>query len=202
MADSYPYILTPDALAQFIDGIPGRSVPAKVGQQYLESIGLKSTNHRKIVSILRFLGLIGSKGAPTDKFSALRNREQTGAALAQAIREAYHNLFSLYPDAYRKDAEALRNFFAAQTNVGERALEAMVATFRTLAGKADFDAQTPALEKPSTPKHVTKKVVSTVPRCPIAINIQLHIPATSEADVYENLFKALRKYVLDLSTEA
>ena len=31
----------------------------------------------------------------------------------------------------------------------------------------------------------------------IAINIQLQIPETENADVYENLFKALRKHLLN-----
>jgi len=35
----------------------------------------------------------------------------------------------------------------------------------------------------------------------IVVNLQLQIPATSDKGIYEELFKALRKYVLDVSRE-
>ncbi len=207
MAQTYAYILTPDALGDFIDGIPTRGVPRKLTTAYLPTVGFKSTNHRQILAVLRFIGFIDATGVPTDPYRRFRNKAQSGAVMAHALREAYGDLYKTYPDAHQKDDEALRNFFAAETGLGERAVSAVVATFKALAAKADFKAKPlPAPSQlPATPSALTveeRKAPPGAVQPALAINIQLHIPATSDPAIYEDLFKALRKYVLDVSSGA
>ena len=59
--------------------------------------------------------------------------------MAQGVRAGYGELFKTFPDAHRKDSEALTNFFKAKTSVGDAVIKQMVGTFKTLAAYGDFD---------------------------------------------------------------
>lgn len=206
MAHTYPYILTPDALGKFIDGIPTRGLPDKLTCAHLSTVGFKSKNHRKIVRVFEFLGFIDASGTPTDSYKQLRDRHKSRQVLAQAVHQAYAELYKTYPDAHRKDDEALRDFFRGKTPLGDRAISALVGTFKVLTAKADFEAKPahsapPVPEPPAAPD--TREHLAALGAQPaLTINIQLQIPATSDSAIYDSLFKALRKYVLDLGSDA
>ena len=110
-------------------------------------------------------------------------------------------MFELYPDAYRKDREALYAFFSSKTKKAKSTVELMVSTFQNLCELADFEKEASKVKlapvkpispaKPITSLKPEKKVISE-----LHINIQLHLPATTDPTVYDNLFKALRKYLL------
>jgi hypothetical protein len=139
MAD-FPYVPNPAGLKKFFAHIQSAGVPEKVRIKYLETVGFKSTNDRYIIGVLKFLGLIDSSGVPTDVWQKYRNRSKAAAALGGAIQSAYDDLFGTYPDAYRKDNEALRNYFSPHTKVGERTLGLIVSTFKALCELANFDS--------------------------------------------------------------
>ena len=128
----YPYILTTNALGEFLDGIPSRGVPDRVTGKYIASLGFKSSAHRNILSVLKFIGFLDDKGVPTENYRAFRDKSGQPRVMAKALRQAYGDLFTTYPDAYRKDEESLRNFFVGTTELGERAVDGMVGTFKVL----------------------------------------------------------------------
>ena len=120
--------------------------------------------------------------------------------MANAIRKGYSDLFEMYSDAHRKDDEALRNFFSPRTGLGRAAIEVMVRTFKIMCGLAEFEAESgakPGYEeglKSDVERHVALDILRTGPGMAVNINIQLQLPATDDASVYENLFAALKKY--------
>ena len=91
------------------------------------------------------------------------------------------------------------NFFAQkEPSLKKGTLQYYVFTFKTLCEFADFEAPPLKVEiiegKPKT--KVVKKGVA-IPQVlegvPININIQLTLPVTDDAKVYENIFKALKE---------
>ena len=203
---SYPYINTPTALKEFMDGISDRRIPTAITKKHLDSLGLRSSNHRRIPGILEFIGFVDKSRHPTQRYKEFRDPARRGSVMAQALRQSYSELFNIHSDAYQKDEEALRNFFAAHSTVGVQARQGMVTVFRTLCGLADFEA---AAAKPTddTAKSVTQRTKpSTRVSVPqgvqaLNINIQLELPVTSEPAVYDALFQAMRKYILKASDE-
>jgi uncharacterized protein DUF5343 len=187
-------------------------VPGKVTFQFLASVGFKSSNDRSILAVLRTLGFIDRSGVPTDAWRKYRNKSQSKAVMAEALRTTYKSLFSTYPDAPRKDNEALRNYFSSHTSVGEGALKFMVGTFKSLAELADFGAQLPetggddeeaeGLEvEPEEESRMdrrlrVKRIGTGAGGLAININIQLQIPDTDKAETYDNFFAALKKHLL------
>lgn len=113
MAD-YPYALKLSILKDFLSYIQNEGVPDKVSQAFLPSIGFKSSNDRKLTPIFRFLGFIGSNGVPTQIWRDYRDKEKAPKVLADAIRKAYSELFSIYPDAHRKDKKNSAKLFCVK----------------------------------------------------------------------------------------
>jgi hypothetical protein len=137
-----------------------------------------------------------------------RNKNLSQAVMATALRSTYSGLFDTYPDAHRKDNEALRNYFSSHSDVGEAALNYMVATFKALTELADFGAEVPDLsgagsggERQVTGAEAGTDLTRKVRRIgeagvTININVQLQIPDTDKAETYDNFFAALKKHLL------
>lgn len=138
MAGTYPYTPNPANVSRFLDHIKSAGVPSKVTQNYLASVGFKSSNDRYLIRVLRFLGLIDSSGKPTDAWREFRDTARGPATLANLLRENYKELFEAYPDAYDRPQDVLRDFFATKTDVAESTLGRIVSTFQNIAEAADF----------------------------------------------------------------
>lgn len=212
MAD-YPYTKVVGNLKKFFVIIQTAGVPSKVTQKTLESFGFKSTNDRSIISILKTLEFVSSDNTPTANWTAFRNKEKAGVILGNCIIKAYSDLFDMYPDAYQKDNEAIRNFFSANTSVGEQAIGAMVNTFKSLCEMATFDKLD--VQNNPLPTNEASEISATVntdqgtptynKNIPLQvksnglalnINIELHLPATQDGEIYDKLFEALKRHLL------
>ncbi len=201
MAD-FPYTTNPASLKHFFDHVQTAGVPTKVTIKYLESAGFKSKNDRAILSVLKAIEFVDDAGAPTDKWRAYRVRgPEARAVMAAALKSAYSGLFATYPDAHRKDNEALRNYFSAHTTVGEGALSYIVRTFKILSELADFEA-TPSEgvgAEPTLPSAVQRGSPSlrplVAPGLTVNINVQLQLPATDDEAVYDKLFGSLKRHL-------
>lgn len=219
MADKgYPYTTVPGKLRDLLTKAPTMGRPTSVTTDWLKQAGWTSSNDRSMIPVLKFVGLVGSDSKPTPLWDAIRVKDQARRAqLASAIRESYADLFALYPDAHRKDGEALRNFFRAHSSGGEQVQGKLVQTFQALAEFADFDAQAPAVAE-SPPAQAEKQSpkpkegkpeasdessraagAASFPGVALNVNIQLQLPATSDGEVYEKLFGAMRKHLIGLS---
>ncbi len=198
------YTPTPATITKFLEEIQGQGVPPKVTIQYLESIGFKSTNDRPLIAVLKALGFVDASGVPTERWRNYRDKGKAKGVLAAAITEAYGNLFDIYPDAYRRDNEALRNYFSTHSsNLNDRTLQLVVRTFKALCASADFASPAAAeeiLEQTTTKDKVDvtriKRQEAHGGALTININIQLQLPATDDATVYEKLFEAMNKTIL------
>lgn len=206
MAEKYPYTVTPEAFKRFLGKLRAAGVPKRVNWQFVQSLGFKSSNHKGFPSILRSLGLIAPDGSPTERFAALREGAAGRPRLGSFIREAYSALFDTFPDADRKDAEALHNFFRAQTTAAERTVQAMVGTFQALCSFASFEPEPPVEETGALAQEVRAVPLQERPRLAargltINVNIHLDLPSTTDPEVYEALFSSMARHVLKLAEE-
>lgn len=206
----FPYSPHAAKIKLFFDHIQKAGVPEKVTLKYLEQVGFKSKNDRYLLPILKFLGFVDEGGKPTPVWNGYRDRQTARTILAHAIRKSYADLFKTYPDADRKDSEALQNYFSAKTNVADTTNSLIVATFRALVASADFDVPGGGSHDESRNAPPTLAVSLEERKsldgagvgyqrggCPtININIQLQLPATEDASIYEKLFAALRKHLI------
>jgi hypothetical protein len=207
---TYPYITVPRVLAKFLNSIKDMGVPPKITIETLSTLGYKSTNHRPIPRILEFINFIDSNSVPTQNYIDFRVTDKSKVVMAQALRTSYSELFQLYPDAYNRDNEALRNFFTQRTTAGPQVVARTIDTFRVLCEFADFEAPTvsetptpaPTVTPAPTPAPVPliQQPVTREGGVGINVNIRLELPATNDADVYDKIFQSIKKHLLTPSS--
>lgn len=186
-----PYTPSPKNVTEFFNRIQTVGKPDKVAAAWLPTIGFKSSNDRYLVALCKTLGFIDSAGTPTARWLDFKDKQKAPKVMAEAIKTAYADLYKTYPDAEKRDDQALRNYFASKSGAAESVANLMVQTFKNLSGFADFGEQPREPRAPAPDKAAGGTTVNPVT---VNINIQLQLPATQDAAIYDSLFGALRKY--------
>lgn len=183
-------------LREFLTRVKAKelAVPDKVTTRYLESIGYKSTRDRPIIRILKSVNFIDNNGVPTESFVDFRTGKSE-QVMASALRKTYADLFKTYADPLKQSTKDLTNFFAQkEPSLQKGTLQYYVNTLKVLCEFADFKA--PPIE-PKIKEGEKKKKELGHPQIPagipINLNIQITLPVTDDAKVYENIFKALKE---------
>jgi hypothetical protein len=204
-----PTAMSAKTIERFLTVVATSGVPTKVDTKFLKSVGFKSGNDTSLIGVFKLLGFIDASQSPTQIWTDYRDKSRSSKVLGAAIKTAYSDLFTLYPDAHRKDDEAIRNWIRSATTAGEVTVQRATATFKALVAKADFDN----IESTDT-THVATATAATLPVAPqgyvaptipqlgrsnpaVNINIELQVPATNDPKVYENFFAAMKKHLLD-----
>ena len=195
----YPYILNTGSLKRFLDNIPKIGTPPKITQPGLPSLGFKSTADRPIVSILRFIGFLNEGNEPTQAYRDFKITNKAGQVMAEALRKTYSDVFEIYSDACDKDDKTLKDFFTPTTDAGEQVVVQTVATFKVLCSYADFKAvpaegveEKGGEKKKDVDKSEEKPKPSISTGVTLNVNIQLTLPVTDDASVYDKIFKAIK----------
>jgi hypothetical protein len=205
----YKFAVTQGRLKEFLAQVVKANIPPELDAQQLRTWGFKGGNDRRLLTVLRMLGLVdGSK--PTQRYRAFHDPTKRRAALQEGIRDAYADLYANYADAHRRPDDKLRAFFKGQTHESDKDVGLMTDTFKTLCEEAGLRGPAPSAPAPAEPQEPPSSVGGELtppcedgagerrrPGAQIAINIQLEIPATDDASVYNALFKALREHLGD-----
>lgn len=195
----FPYTPSPSNVTRFFNKIRTVAIPSKVTYNYLKSIGFKSGNDHSLIRVLKTLGFLDASSTPTEIWKNYRSEKKAGLVMAQAIKKAYSGLFETYEDANKRSDEALRDYFKANTEVGDPVVALMLRSFKILCALADFGvvpAEAPVSEPIVTPpskEEVTPKV-KIAPS--LQLNIEIHIAADTSDDKIETIFKNMKKYLL------
>lgn len=195
--EKVPYTTNPANVKRFFQTIQGLGKPNKVNRPYLKNIGFKSSSDNYLPTVSKFLRFVDEDNVPTERWNAYKNKDKAPIVMADAIKSAYDELFGTYPDANKRDSATIQNYFASKYGVSARLAELMEQTFRQLCGLADFGA-VPVVERVDVSAPTLKKVVEIptgVTPITININIQLSLPATEDAAIYDSLFSALKKHL-------
>mgnify|MGYP006276119035 CR=1 FL=1 len=201
---SFPYVQSPSKLSSFLQTLPGHGVPEKLSVTTLKSWGFSSSNDRAFISVMKFIGFIDTSQRPTELWTKARG--DLKAAVAEGVISGYSKLYSLLPDAHRKDDEALKNFFSANSTVGSGAISKMVSTFKALASLGDFSkvgegsAASDSSGESNDQNASTPPVVNPGPKASaggpsVNINIELHVPEDKTGEVYDKFFAAMKKHL-------
>jgi len=198
----YPYCTTIKKIKPFFDKIRSDvGIPPKVTIKWLESIGLKSKNDQRVMSVLKQIGFLDSNSIPTDRWKNYRTSKHK-QVLAEGIRYGYSELFETLNEPYNKDRTQLSDFFKTKTSSGNQVIDKTVSTFLSISKLAEFDTS------PAIPKHTPKEEVQAKPKeektrdvhrkesgMVLNINVQLTVPETTNSEVYEKFFEAMKRHL-------
>lgn len=198
---SYNYTTKTGSLKSFLQRLKTKElvVPDRVTQKYLESINLKSTHDRTIIRVLKSINFIDAQRIPTQSFKDFRT-DISKQVMTKEVMKTYSDLFKTYAKPYLKSRAELEDYFAkGATNVTKQTLGLYVDTFKTLCEFADFEEELPqGGEKGDEGKRKDLTGGQAPPTqlpqgLSMNMNIQITLPVTDDAKVYENIFKAIRE---------
>lgn len=203
LADSY--VQTYGQLGDVFKRLSEGQAPDKLTRQYLKDLGFTSTNFHAVIPLLKALGFLAPDGSPTARYHAYRDHSQSRAVLGQALREAYSDLFTIKSHPTQSDRALIEGKFKSAHNTSERMAQLMASTFYSLLALADLSAppskppETPSAElKVDTPPALKQQEIPFVPASPtLHYNIQIHLPATKDVEVFNAIFKSLREHLLE-----
>jgi len=220
MALPTAYLMTTKNAEALFNAVRAAKAPPKFTQRFMEDLGFKSTTDRLYINVFKALGLLSPDGVPTPRYYEFMDQSQSGRVLAEAIEEAYGDLFQLRRDAYSMSRPELKGKIKTLTQgqVSDHVVDKMAVTFLGLVDLADFDApQAPSEEAQIGVDHVgeaaTRLSPSDDPENQAAgtlagdqgptirlggfvYNVELHLPESRDPAVYEALFRALKSHLL------
>jgi hypothetical protein len=203
MALTSAYVLPtnriPDLFAKIRDG----QAPDRFTHQLLKDWGFNSTNDRAFIPLLKALGFLTGDGKPTPRYHDYRDHSRSEAVMALAVRDAYSDIFLIKELPTNTDKKAIEGKFKSFHNASDNVAGLMTKTFFGLLALADLKAKTTGLPVENEPEAGTaadrysKDPVSLSGRPGLHYNIQIHLPATKDVEVYNAIFKSLREHLLN-----
>jgi hypothetical protein len=211
MAAKYPpYVNGYGNIPTLFKAIRDASVPPKFTNNFMQTaLGLKSTTFRAMIPMLKRLGFIDQANVPTQAYKDFRDESLSGTVMAERLRDAYSDLFSANEYAYKLGKEDLHSKLKTVTGAAadDKNIPLVVSSFMELAKLADFDGKT---KKPSKKKEIeaikepepqtqpsTLSPFHAPTRLGISYTINLNLPATTEIEVFNAIFKSLKEHILD-----
>lgn len=197
-----PYVNAYGKISELFKEIKRASVPTKFTYDFIHtSLGLKSSSYRAMIPLLKRLGLLDTGNVPTQAYKDFRDDSLSGAILAQKLKDAYSDLFAANEFAHKlnkKDLTAkLKTVLGASDN--DPNLTNVAGTFTELVKLADFEARGERkIEKPDQDEKRTLQLppVRGETKFGISYTINLNLPATTEIEVFNAIFKSLRENIL------
>lgn len=206
-------------MESFFNSIINAQPPKKFTLKFLEQLEFKSTNDRLLIGILKALNFIDADSVPQQEYFEFIDQTQSKRVLADAIEEAYSDLFAININANNLTENEVKNKLKTllQGDKSENVINWMAKTFRGLCDYADFTVEgerNEALTKNdyksdnsknfeeehnyentnSTEKRVVQELKAI--QTQMHYNIQIHLPETRDIAVYEAIFKALKEHLL------
>lgn len=220
MSLSTAYLVTTKNLEAFLNALKSAKAPERVNNKFLTNLEFSSSNDRLFIGLLKALGFTDDAGVPGKRYFEFLDQSRSGAVMAEAIREAYGDLFAINTKAQELSVEEVKNKLKTLTQGqnSDNVLQLMAKTFKALTDLADWEA--PALA-PSQTDSVTPHGRETPPKTkggePLSnrdldgetpnenphlklrelhYNIQIVLPESRDAAVYDAIFGSLRKHLL------
>jgi hypothetical protein len=197
-------------LEAFLNALKTAKAPERFNSKFLQQLDFTSSNDRLFIGLLKGLGLTDESGVPTKRYYQFLDQSQSGRVLAEALREAYEDLFAINIKANEMTADDVKNKLRTLTlgQKSDNVLTLMANTFRALADLAEWDA--PPAEAATPVETVEEKVPQTetnqksTPRgqpsqneskLQLHYNIQVHLPESRDPAVFDAIFQAMRNHL-------
>ncbi|WP_089875541.1 MULTISPECIES: DUF5343 domain-containing protein [unclassified Leifsonia] len=204
------YLTSTKNTSDILRAMQAAQAPDRFTIKFLEGLGFAGSNDRAMVNVLKALGMLNESGVPTRRYHEYLDQTRSELVLAEAIREAYSDLFRVNKNANTMSQSDVRNKMKtlSEGSYTDRVLTAMAATFAALVKSADFSkaqqapdpdedeqedeaAGTPEDDRLGDPRGGQKsgKIGDLV------YNINIHLPESRDPAVYNALFKSLKEHL-------
>lgn len=204
------YLATTKNAPAFFNALQGAKAPERFSNKFLKDLDFTSSNDRLFIGVLKGLGFLDENGAPSERYYAYLDHSQGGRVIAEAVQDAYGDLFSLNRSAQKMSVDEIKGKFRSLTQgkKSENVIGLMANTFKALSELADWSTpvalpsdEASTSEKAPPPATVSPAAAAAVPArakgdLELHYNIQLILPESRDQAVYDALFASLRRHLM------
>ncbi len=211
MAAKYPpYINGYGNIPKLFNALKEAAVPTKFTTDFMHTIlGFKSSSYRPMIPLLKKLGFIDQSNVPTQVYRDYRDASLSGEIMAECLKKAYSALFASNEYAHKLKREELLEKLRSLTGAAaeDKNVTAVAGTFMELVKLGNFEGKTKKspkktlTEKPKEEKVPLQELQQTPHHNPaklgISYTINLNLPATTEIEVFNAIFKSLKEHIIN-----
>jgi uncharacterized protein DUF5343 len=212
MAEYPPYVNAYNGIPKLFEKIKTAAVPPKFTVDFVTSmLDLKSSSYRAMIPLLKRLGFIDAANAPTQAYKDYREDSLSGTIMAERLREAYRPLFQANEYAWKMDKKDVMSKLRSITGAAEddANIQYVASTFLELSKLASWSGAAPRLRREGAgsgegtgsgtgegggQRREQREELEGGLRLSYTIN--LNLPATTEIEVFNAIFKSLRENLL------
>ena len=223
MTSRYPYISSPSSVEKIVKKLRS-NFPSAITVDTVKRLGIAPKNEGYLIRALRFIEIIDENGKANENKKRLfyiQDDAEFAEAFSKVVREAYKELFDLHNDAVWTLSDGdLMQFFRSADRTSEligRRQTGVFKAFSALSGKTEPPASrnrektssnkkasnkaTPAINKPPSTKsenaNPAPKQNSVLDNLGMSIKIEVNLPSEASPEAYDNIFKSIRKHLID-----
>ena len=203
-----PFMNSYGLVTKIFDKIISASQPERFTVDFLKTkLGYDSGSSRPFIPLLKRLGFIGSDGTPTPLYGKFRNKDSRGAAMKEAIRKGYADVFERSEYAHDLDKAKFKNLIIEMTGLEPESptVGAIVNTFFALKAYANFEGDTEPADNDAKRDVVVLDRKNDDREPPprqqngglnLSYTINLNLPETTDVEVFNAIFRSLKENLL------
>lgn len=207
MPEYPPYVNAYNGIPKLFDKITAAAVPPKFTVDFLNTVlDLKSSSFRAMIPLLKRLGFLDAANAPTQAYKDFRESSSSGVVMAERLRDAYSLLFKANEYAWKLTKQELMSKLRSLTGAAEddANIQYIASTFLELSKLAKWEGGPP---RPRLAEAGTNGAAGIgndrgngadelEGGLRLGYTINLNLPATTEIEVFNAIFKSLRENLL------
>lgn len=209
MATKLLYVNQPGSMLKIFEKVRHAQTPDRFTVDFLQTkLGFRGGNYRQFIPLAKKLGFLGTDGIPTDIYKRFRNTATSGAAMGQALKLGYREIFERNEYANNLTKDQLKGMVVEITGLESknRVVQLICQTFDTLKTLANFEAaEAPQDEgsKRAAREGEEDSAAGASERAGhrefdlnLAYTINLVLPKSDDPAVFNAIFRALRENLL------
>jgi len=171
-----------------------------------------------MIPLLKGLGFLSSDGSPTERYRAYLDETRSKTVMGEAVKEAYSDIFVIRSNPSQADKAIIQGKFKSTFNLSDVVASRAANTFLSLVELSDYEVaeqsegngkddnlsetDSPNVETPDPESANSKPNTNVVDpiklnKLEMRYNIQIHVPATKDIEVYNSIFKSIREHLID-----
>jgi len=211
-----PYMNSTGLISKIFPKIAEAQKPDRFTTDYLENvIGYGSGSARPVIPLLKRLNFLQSDGTPTQLYTRFRNPSERAAAMLEGLKAAYTEVYARSEYAHTLTKDKLRDLVVEVTGLerDNQIVAAITSKFLALKTAGGVNDATKvgttvasAGEEPTgsaAPTALDRQFDPGMRRdgqrigLNLAYTINLNLPPSSDPEVFNAIFKALKEHLLE-----
>jgi len=199
------YLTSSKNTRAILESVQRAGVPTRFTYEFLKQLGYPSSTDRPMIAVLKGLGFLAESGEPTERYRRFKDSGLSKSVMAEAVRAAYADVFTVDQQANTKTTNELKGIFARLSDKGESVNEKMATTFKTLSEMADFKASPPVdangsgapAAKIAEAQHGAAAALQDSRGGSLRLHhdVHIHLPESTNIEVYNAIFRSLREHL-------